>query len=49
VHLYLAALEEADFTSAFATAAILMVIIAVLNFTAKRIAKRLRGERLEGR
>ena len=41
VHLYVAALEEGDFTGAYATAAILMLIIAVLNFIAKRIARRL--------
>jgi len=41
VHLYLAALEEADFTGAFATGTILVVIIAVLNFAAKRIARRI--------
>jgi len=41
VHLYMVALEEADFTSAFATAAILIGIVAVLNWTAKRIARRM--------
>ncbi len=41
VHLYVVALEEADFVSAFATATILMVIIAVLNFTANRFARKL--------
>lgn len=43
VHLYLVALEEADFTSAFATAAILMMIVAALNWIANRIARRFRG------
>lgn len=38
VHLYMVALEEADFESAFATATILMMIIATLNFAANRIA-----------
>lgn len=39
VHLYMVALEEADFISAFATAAILIGIVAVLNWSAKRIAR----------
>lgn len=41
VHLYMVALEEADFTSAFATAAILIAIIAILNGIAKGIARRM--------
>lgn len=41
VHLYITALEEADFTSAFATATILLVIIALLNYIANRFANRL--------
>lgn len=40
VHLYMVALEEADFTSAFATAVILMLIIAILNLLANRVARR---------
>ncbi len=39
VHLYMVALEEADFKSAFATAIVLMSLIALLNFLAKRVAK----------
>lgn len=41
VHLYAVALQEADFQSAFATATILMIIIAILNFAANRIGRRL--------
>jgi phosphate transport system permease protein len=41
VHLYMVALEEADFVSAFATATILMLIIAALNLIANRFARRL--------
>lgn len=41
VHLYVVALEEADFVSAFATATILMIIIAILNFTANKIGRKL--------
>lgn len=41
VHLYVVALEEADFKSAFATATILMLIIATLNLLASRFAHRL--------
>lgn len=41
VHLYVVALEEADFVSAFATGAVLMVIIAFLNFTANRFGRKL--------
>ncbi|MCX7772282.1 MAG: ABC transporter permease subunit, partial [Clostridia bacterium] len=41
VHLYMVALEEADFKSAFATATILMLIIALLNLMANRFASRL--------
>ncbi len=41
VHLYVVALEEADFISAFATATMLMIIIGALNFAANRFARRL--------
>lgn len=41
VHLYMVTLEEADFTSAFATATLLIGIIAVLNWGARRIARRI--------
>lgn len=41
VHLYMVALEEADFVSAFATATVLMLIIAILNLLANRFAHRL--------
>ncbi len=41
VHLYMVALEEADFKSAFATATVLMVLITTLNFLAGRFAKRM--------
>jgi len=41
VHLYLASLEEADFSGAFTTAAVLVIIIAALNFAAKRLASRI--------
>ncbi len=41
VHLYVVALEEADFQSAFATATMLMIIIAILNYAANRIARKL--------
>lgn len=40
VHLYVVALEEADFASAFATATVLMIIIAFLNFAANRIGRK---------
>ncbi len=39
VHLYVVALEEADFASAFATGAVLMIIIAFLNFAANRMGR----------
>lgn len=45
VHLYMVALEEADFVSAFATATILMFIIALLNLLANRFARRIAGHR----
>ncbi len=45
VHLYMVALEEADFVSAFATATILMLIIALLNSMASRFAHRLTSHR----
>ncbi len=45
VHLYMVALEEADFVSAFATATILMLIIALLNSMASRFAHRLTSRR----
>ncbi|HBR03258.1 MAG TPA: phosphate ABC transporter permease PtsA [Ruminiclostridium sp.] len=45
VHLYVVALEEADFQSAFATATMLMIIIALLNFAANRIGRRLVKEK----
>jgi len=41
VHLYMVALEEADFVSAFATATILMIIIALLNLLANRFARKI--------
>lgn len=41
VHLYVVALEEADFQSAFATSTMLMIIIAILNYAANRIARKL--------
>ncbi len=41
VHLYVVALEEADFVSAFATGTILMLIIATLNFVANKIGRNL--------
>ncbi len=41
VHLYMVAREEADFVSAYATATILIVIIAILNFLANRTAGRI--------
>jgi phosphate transport system permease protein len=43
VHLYVVALEEADFQSAFATATVLMIIIALLNFATNRIGRKLVG------
>ena len=45
VHLYMVALEEADFVSAFATATILMLIIALLNSMVSRFAHRLTSRR----
>lgn len=45
VHLYMVALEEADFVSAFATATILMLIIAALNLLANRFARKLTSKR----
>lgn len=41
VHLYVVALEEADFVSAFATGTILMLIIAALNLAANKIGRNL--------
>lgn len=48
VHLYMVALEEADFVSAFATGTILMIIIAALNFAANRLARRFINGRAKG-
>jgi len=48
VHLYMVALEEADFVSAFATGTILMIIIAALNFAANRLTRRFINGRTKG-
>lgn len=48
VHLYMVALEEADFVSAFATGTILMIIIAVLNFAANSLTRRFINGRTKG-
>lgn len=45
VHLYVVVLDEADFQSGFATATILMIIIALLNLFANRLGSKIVNEK----